>query len=179
MGLSKNLGGMYRDVFLQCVRRSGRYCILPVLRTQTGASCAVLPIIKPDLAFAFFRCKTWGQGEAQRDPFSTTYLAEFLDRTDFGSLLWKEAMKRGYGSAKETVFIEMGRSGYGISSMSALKTPFRLSTFTTPANTSMPYAKRLNPTKYEQKRFLENGVTASKTMACHESFMKFQNASLS
>lgn len=48
------------------------------------------------------------QGQPQRDPFSSTYLAAFCDRTDFGSLLWSEALKRGYATARQTVFIGDG-----------------------------------------------------------------------
>jgi hypothetical protein len=48
------------------------------------------------------------QGQPQRDPFSSTYLAAFCDRTDFASLLWSEALKRGYASARKTVFIGDG-----------------------------------------------------------------------
>lgn len=48
------------------------------------------------------------QGQPQRDPFSSTYLAAFCDRTDFGTLLWAEALKRGYATARQTVFIGDG-----------------------------------------------------------------------
>lgn len=48
------------------------------------------------------------KGQPQRDPFSSTYLAAFCDRTDFGSLLWAEALKRGYATARQTVFIGDG-----------------------------------------------------------------------
>jgi hypothetical protein len=48
------------------------------------------------------------QGRPQRDPFSSTYLAAFCDPTDFGSLLWSEAMKRGYATARKTVFLGDG-----------------------------------------------------------------------
>lgn len=48
------------------------------------------------------------QGQPQRDPFSSTYLAAFRDRTDFGALLWAEALKRGYTRARKTVFIGDG-----------------------------------------------------------------------
>ena len=47
-------------------------------------------------------------GGPQRDPFSSTYLAAFCDRTDFASLLWSEALKRGYATARKTVFIGDG-----------------------------------------------------------------------
>ena len=48
------------------------------------------------------------QGRPQRDPFSSTYLAAFADPTDFGSLLWSEALKRGYATARKTVFLGDG-----------------------------------------------------------------------
>jgi hypothetical protein len=48
------------------------------------------------------------QGDPQRDPASSTYLAAFCDRTDFGALLWSEALKRGYATARKTVFIGDG-----------------------------------------------------------------------
>ena len=48
------------------------------------------------------------QHTALRDPFSGTYLAAFCDRTDFGTLLWSEALKRGYATARKTVFIGDG-----------------------------------------------------------------------
>ena len=48
------------------------------------------------------------QGHPQRDPFSSTYLAAFCDRTDFAPLLWSEALKRGYATARKTVFIGDG-----------------------------------------------------------------------
>jgi hypothetical protein len=48
------------------------------------------------------------KGRPQRDPFSSTYLAAFCDRTDFGALLWSEALKRGYATARKTVFIGDG-----------------------------------------------------------------------
>jgi hypothetical protein len=48
------------------------------------------------------------QGRPQRDPFSSTYLAAFCDRIDFGTLLWAEAMKRGYATARKAVFIGDG-----------------------------------------------------------------------
>lgn len=47
-------------------------------------------------------------GNPQRDPFSSTYLAAFCDRTDFAALLWSEALKRGYATARKTVFIGDG-----------------------------------------------------------------------
>lgn len=48
------------------------------------------------------------QGRPERDPFSSTYLAAFCDRTDFASLLWAEALKRGYATARKTVIIGDG-----------------------------------------------------------------------
>ena len=48
------------------------------------------------------------KGRPQRDPFSSTYLAAFTDSVDFGSMLYSEAMKRGYASASQTVFIGDG-----------------------------------------------------------------------
>jgi hypothetical protein len=48
------------------------------------------------------------QGHPQRDPFSSTYIAAFCDRTEFAPLLWDEALKRGYATARKTVFIGDG-----------------------------------------------------------------------
>lgn len=48
------------------------------------------------------------QGHPERDPSSSTYIAAFRDRVDFASLLWEEAMKRGYATARKTVFIGDG-----------------------------------------------------------------------
>jgi hypothetical protein len=48
------------------------------------------------------------RGHPQRDPFSSTYIAAFCDRTDFAPLLWEEALKRGYATARKTVFIGDG-----------------------------------------------------------------------
>jgi len=48
------------------------------------------------------------KGQPQRDPFSSTYIAAFCDRTDFGPMLWDEALKRGYATARKTVFIGDG-----------------------------------------------------------------------
>ena len=48
------------------------------------------------------------KGHPQRDPFSSTYIAAFCDRTDFAPLLWEEALKRGYATARKTVFIGDG-----------------------------------------------------------------------
>lgn len=48
------------------------------------------------------------QGLPQRDPFSSTYLTAFCDVTDFGAMLRSEAMKRGYATARKTVFIGDG-----------------------------------------------------------------------
>lgn len=48
------------------------------------------------------------KGQPQRDPFSSTYIAAFCDRTDFASMLWAEAIKRGYATARKTVFIGDG-----------------------------------------------------------------------
>jgi len=48
------------------------------------------------------------RGHPQRDPFSSTYIAAFCDRTDFAPLLWTEALKRGYATARKTVFIGDG-----------------------------------------------------------------------
>jgi hypothetical protein len=48
------------------------------------------------------------KGHPQRDPFSSTYIASFCDRTDFAPLLWEEALKRGYATARKTVFIGDG-----------------------------------------------------------------------
>lgn len=46
--------------------------------------------------------------QPQRDPFSSTYIAAFRDRVDFADLLWTEALKRGYATARKTVFIGDG-----------------------------------------------------------------------
>ncbi len=48
------------------------------------------------------------QKEPQRDPLSSTYLAAFCDRVQFGHSLWKEALKQGYASARTTVFLGDG-----------------------------------------------------------------------
>jgi hypothetical protein len=48
------------------------------------------------------------KGQPQRDPFSSTYIAAFCDRTDFASMLWAEALTRGYATARKTVFIGDG-----------------------------------------------------------------------
>lgn len=48
------------------------------------------------------------KGEPRRDPLSSTYLAGFCDRVDFGHRLWLEALKQGYGSARTTVFLGDG-----------------------------------------------------------------------
>lgn len=47
-------------------------------------------------------------GNPQRDPLSTTYVATFGDVTDFSNLLYQEALKRGYASARTTVFLGDG-----------------------------------------------------------------------
>lgn len=48
------------------------------------------------------------EGKAQRDPFSTTYTTAFTDRVEFADMLWQEALKRGYATAKKRVFIGDG-----------------------------------------------------------------------
>jgi hypothetical protein len=48
------------------------------------------------------------QGRPQRDPSSSTYIAAFCDRIEFAPLLWDEAIKRGYRTARKTVFIGDG-----------------------------------------------------------------------
>jgi len=48
------------------------------------------------------------EGQPQRDHFSSTYLTAFCDDTDFGAKLRDEAMKRGYATARQTVFIGDG-----------------------------------------------------------------------
>lgn len=48
------------------------------------------------------------KGEPQRDPLSSTYLAAFCDRVEFGQQLWREALKQGYASARTTVFLGDG-----------------------------------------------------------------------
>jgi hypothetical protein len=48
------------------------------------------------------------KGNPQRDPFSSTYIAAFCDRVAFASLLWSEALKRGYATARKTVFLGDG-----------------------------------------------------------------------
>jgi hypothetical protein len=47
-------------------------------------------------------------GAPQRDPFSSSYIAAFCDRVDFAPMLWAEALKRGYATARKTVFIGDG-----------------------------------------------------------------------
>jgi hypothetical protein len=48
------------------------------------------------------------KGKPQRDPFSSTYIAAFRDRVAFAHMLWDEALKRGYATARKTVFIGDG-----------------------------------------------------------------------
>lgn len=48
------------------------------------------------------------KGRPQRDPSSSTYIAAFCDRVDFAPMLWTEALKRGYATARKTVFIADG-----------------------------------------------------------------------
>jgi len=48
------------------------------------------------------------QGQPQRDPTSSTCLAAFCDRIDFGQKLWQEALRRGYATSRKTVFIGDG-----------------------------------------------------------------------
>lgn len=48
------------------------------------------------------------KGNPQRDPFSSTYVAAFCDRAEFAPLLWTEALKRGYATARKIVFIGDG-----------------------------------------------------------------------
>ncbi len=48
------------------------------------------------------------RGEPQRDPFSSTYLTGFYDVFDFGLLLRAEGLKRGYTTARTTVFLGDG-----------------------------------------------------------------------
>lgn len=47
-------------------------------------------------------------GSISRDPFSTTYLAEFSTPEEHANALWHEALKRGYATAKEKVFLGDG-----------------------------------------------------------------------
>lgn len=47
-------------------------------------------------------------GEPSRDPFSTTYLTEFCEPNEHANSLWNEALKRGYASAREKVFLGDG-----------------------------------------------------------------------
>lgn len=46
--------------------------------------------------------------ERQRDPFSSSYIAEFADPNDHAKALWDEALKRGYATAREKVFLGDG-----------------------------------------------------------------------
>ncbi len=55
-----------------------------------------------------FTQKNTRKGKPMRDPFSNTYVSAFCDVTDFGSLMYEEALKRGYGSATQTVFLGDG-----------------------------------------------------------------------
>ena len=55
-----------------------------------------------------FTQKKTRKGKPVRDPFSNTYVSAFCDVTDFGSLMYEEALKRGYGSAARTVFLGDG-----------------------------------------------------------------------
>lgn len=48
------------------------------------------------------------KGRALRDPFSSTYLTAFCDPVDFGAMLHAEALKRGYATARTTVFLGDG-----------------------------------------------------------------------
>ena len=48
------------------------------------------------------------KGQPQRTPYSNTYVAAFRDRTEFAHLLWTEALKRGYTTARKVVFIGDG-----------------------------------------------------------------------
>lgn len=47
-------------------------------------------------------------GEHQRDPFSSSYIAEFASPHDHANALWNEAIKRGYATAHEKVFLGDG-----------------------------------------------------------------------
>lgn len=50
-----------------------------------------------------------GKNEEQlRDPFSSSYIAEFADPNDHANALWNEALKRGYATAREKVFLGDG-----------------------------------------------------------------------
>ena len=55
-----------------------------------------------------FTQSTDAHGHPQRDPLSSTYVSTFSDVTDFSALLYKEALKRGYASARTTVFLGDG-----------------------------------------------------------------------
>ena len=48
------------------------------------------------------------QGQPQRDPSSSTYLTTFADVTDFSAMLYSEALKAGYATARTTVFLGDG-----------------------------------------------------------------------
>lgn len=46
--------------------------------------------------------------ERQRDPFSSSYITQFADPNDHANALWNEALKRGYATAHDKVFIGDG-----------------------------------------------------------------------
>lgn len=55
-----------------------------------------------------FTQSTDAHGNPQRDPFSSTYVSTFGEVTDLSALLYQEALKRGYASARTTVFLGDG-----------------------------------------------------------------------
>ena len=60
------------------------------------------------LGCVFTQTVTDAEGNALRDPDSTTYVATFEDCRELGSLLRAEALRRGYASAPTTVYLGDG-----------------------------------------------------------------------
>ena len=60
------------------------------------------------LGCVFTQTKTNEQGEPERDPGSTSYVGTMGDCRSAGVLLHQEAHRRGYGSAKQVVYIGDG-----------------------------------------------------------------------
>lgn len=48
------------------------------------------------------------KGQPQRDPYSSTYVSTFGEVTDLSALLYAEALKAGYATARTTVFLGDG-----------------------------------------------------------------------
>lgn len=60
------------------------------------------------LGCVFFQTATGEHGEPMRDPDSTTYVATFGGARAAGTLLRQEALRRGYGDARQTVYLGDG-----------------------------------------------------------------------